>query len=398
MPVGRPAPLLLGSLAIAVACAVSAAPALGRSDGGELAQAYWSSRPNAFRQPQLVSAEVPVVGCPVSGMADDVAPPRTPPSTRVLVPQGAAASLAYFTTREDASRGVLGPRSWSCHGQSGSDGDVLYVVPGDAVLDQENGGYKGPMVRRRVAEGSTSGRFEVARVAGRIFPQARRFAEGVRSEGMDEPGTYAFTSWPSDRVERLDDGVAAYATPGGAQGTGRQGKPPYGPDETTGVVVFETSSEGDPYLLQLDVRLGGAADLPSTAIVTAFLARLNRSVPAPQPAAAPARAAQGPSADAIVRSFYEALARADGRAAAELVVPERRTTGPYAPEAISRFYSTLSEPLRVISVRSLGGDAVEVRYRYRKPSGVACDGVSVATVVRSPGGTFISRIKPSNGC
>lgn len=394
MRVRPPAPLLPGLLAVAALCA--AAPALGRTDGGELAQAYWSARPNAYRQPQLVSAEVPVVGCPVSGMADDVPPPKTVPSTRVLIPQGAAGSLAFFTTREDASRGVLGPRPWSCHGQSGSDGDVLYVVPADAVLDQENGGYEGPMVRRRVAEGSTSGRFEVARVAGRVFPQARRFAEGVRSEGMDEPGTYAFAPWPSDRIERLDDGVAAYTTPGGAKGIGRQGKPPYGPDETTGVVVFETSSEGDPYLLQLDVRLGGATDATSAAVVTAFLARLK--APTPQAAVPPARSAQAPAADAVVRSFYEALGRADGRAAAELVVPERRASGPYAPEAISRFYSGLAEPLRLVSVRSLGGDAVEARYRYRKASGATCDGVSVATVVRSQGGAFISRIKPSNGC
>ncbi|GJE61653.1 hypothetical protein MPOCJGCO_3776 [Methylobacterium trifolii] len=190
-----------------------------------------------------------MVGCPVSGMADDPAPPRTKPSTRVLISQGTAAALAFFTTREDASRGVLGPRSWSCHGQSGSDGDVLYVVPSEAVLDQENGGYKGPMIRRRVAEGSTSGRFEVARVAGRIFPQARRFAEGVRSEGMDDAGAYVFTLWPADGVEKLSDGVAVYTTPGGSRGIGHQGKPPYGPDDTTGVVMFETSSEGDPYLL-----------------------------------------------------------------------------------------------------------------------------------------------------
>lgn len=383
-------------MAIAVVCAASSA--MGRTDGGELAQAYWSARPDAARQPQLVSAEVPVVGCPVSGMADDVPPPRTVPSTRVLIPQGAAGALAYFTTREDASRGVLGPRSWSCHGQSGSDGDVLYVVPADAVLDRENGGYRGPMVRRRVADGGTSGRFEAARVAGRIFPQARRLAEGVRSEGTDEPGTYAFTPWPSDRIERLDDGVAAYTTPGGSQGVGRQGKPPYGRDDTSGVVVFDTSSEGDPYLLQLDVRLGGAADTTSAAIVTAFLAHLKGPGPAPQPAAPPARTGQGPAADAVVRSFYEALGRADGRAAAEFVVPERRVSGPYAPESISRFYSGLAEPLRLVSVRSLGGDAVEARYRYRKPSGAACDGVSVATVVRSQAGTFISRIKPSNGC
>ncbi|GJE61652.1 hypothetical protein [Methylobacterium trifolii] len=146
------------------------------------------------------------------------------------------------------------------------------------------------------------------------------------------------------------------------------------------------------------MRLGGGADLPSAAIVTAFLARLNVPDPTPQPAPQPTRSAQGPAADAVVRAFYEALGRADGKAAAEMVVPERRASGPYSPEAISRFYLGLAEPLVLVPIRSLGGEAVEARYRYRKPSKAACDGVSVATVVLSHAGTFISHIKPSGGC
>jgi hypothetical protein len=106
----------------------------------------------------------------------------------------------------------------------------------------------------------------------------------------------------------------------------------------------------------------------------------------------------GVEADVVVRAFYEALGRADGKAASALVIPERRTSGPYAPEAISRFYSGLAEPLKLISIRPLGKDVVEARYRYQKPSGVACYGASVATVVQSPVGTFIARIKPLNGC
>ena len=380
---------------LAASAAWSPVSAVETSSGGELAQAYWAERSAAGDRAPLLSSEVPVVACPLESMADDEPPPKTPPATRVLIPQGSAGSLAFFTTDPDARRGVLGPRSWSCHGQSGSNGDVLYVVPPDAVIDRVNGGYAGPMVRRHFSNGSTSGRFEVAHVAGRLFPHARRLAEKVRDEGLDDPGAYAFSPWPRDRLQRLSGSVVAYSTPGGARGLGRPGKPPYGPETTSGVVMFDDRSEDEPVLLELDVRLGGDDDRLAAAIATGFLARLN--VPGPA-SSAPVAVASGGDPAATVRSFYEALGRADGRSASGFVVPERRASGPYSPEAISRISARLAEPLRDVSDRSLGGSDVEARYRYRKGSGAICDGASVATVSSTAAGTFIARIKPLNGC
>jgi hypothetical protein len=384
---------------LAASAAWSPVSAVETSSGGELAQSFWSSRSTAGDAPPLLSAQVPVVGCPVSGMADDEPPPTTPPSTRVLIPQGTAGSLAFFTTDPDARRGVLAPKSWSCHAQSGSDGDILHVVPPDAVQDRQ-GGYRGPMVRRRFVDGSTSGRFEVARVAARLFPQARAFVERVRSENLDGPEPYAFSPWPADRIQRLSGSVVAYSTPGGAQGLGRSGKPPYGPEETTGVVMYDASGD-EPSLVGIDVRLGSRDDLLATAIQTGFLARLRSTgapLPSPAPVASPVAAPAGGDAAATVRAFYEALGRADGDTASSLVVPERRASGPYAPDSIRRFYASLPEPLRLTSVRSLGVSDVEAHYRYRKGSGAICDGASVATVSRTGAGTFIARIKPLNGC
>jgi hypothetical protein len=380
---------------LAATCAWSYASA-DTPSGGELAQAYWTERSAAGDRAPLLSSEVPVVACPLESMADDEPPPKTPPATRVLIPQGTAGSLAFFTTDPDARRGALGPKSWSCHAQSGSNGDVLYVVPPDAVIDRVNGGYAGPMVRRHFSNGSTSGRFEVAHVAGRLFPHARQFAEKVRDEGLDDAAAYAFSPWPRDRLQRLSGSVVAYSTPGGARGLGRPGKPPYGPEPTSGVVMFDGRSEDEPVLLELDVRLGGDDDRLAAAIATGFLARLN--VPGSASSSAPVAAASAGDPAATVRSFYEALGRADGRSASGFVVPERRASGPYSPEAISRFYASLAEPLRVVSVRPLGGSDVEARYRYRKGSGAICDGVSVATVSSTAAGTFIARIKPLNGC
>ncbi len=178
-----------------------------------------------------------------------------------------------------------------------------YVVPPDAVFDPVNGGYRGPMVRRRFADGATSGRFEVARVAGRLFPQARGFAERVRDEGIDEPGTYAFSPWPHDRIQRLSKTVVTFATPGGMRGLGHPGGPPYGPEETSGVVVFETSADGDPALLRLDVRLGSGTDLLASAIATAFLARLDVPKESSDTIVPSPPIVTGSDATAVVRAF-----------------------------------------------------------------------------------------------
>ncbi|MGU3658424.1 hypothetical protein ACLBYM_16790 [Methylobacterium fujisawaense] len=394
------APARLAGAMLLAACASSPASAVSPT-GGELAQAYWAERYAAGDRAPLLNAEVPVVACPLVSMADDVPPPKTPASVRVLVPEGSVGALAFFTTTPDAKRGVLGPRAWSCHAQSGSNGDVLYVVPPDAVPDRVNGAYAGPMVSRRFADGGTSGRFEVGRVAGRLFPQARRFAEQVRDEGLDDPRDFVFSPWPQDRLQRLSSSVVAYSTPGGAQGLGRPGKAPYGPETTSGVVMFDGISDDDPFLVELTVRLGDGEDRLAAAIVTGFLARLNvpaASASPPAPVSPAAVAASGGEPAMIVRSFYEALGRADGRSASGYVVPERRVSGPYSPEAISRFYASLAEPLRVVSIRPLDGSDVEARYRYRKGSGAICDGAAVATVSRTAGGTFIARIKPLNGC
>jgi hypothetical protein len=72
----------------------------------------------------------------------------------------------------------------------GSDGSTLYIVPSEATGDPHEDGFRGPLIKRRVADGGTSGRFEVARVAGRLFPEARPLVEQVHGEGLDKPGTY----------------------------------------------------------------------------------------------------------------------------------------------------------------------------------------------------------------
>lgn len=385
-------------VALAACFIVGLTGTVAGTENSELIENLYRMQHAREGNPQLASAEVPVVGCPQDGQIGLVSAPKTPATTRALLPPGAAPALAFYTTTAAASRGIFAPRGWSCRGSAGSDGDTLYVVPPGARGNPGDEGYDGLLVRRRFADGGTSGRFEVARVAGRLFPGARALADQVRAEGADDPGLYVSFPWPADRLLRLSDHVIAYTTPGGVQGLGQPGRPPYGPDPTSGLVVYETSSEGDPYLLQLDVRLPRDRAHLQLAIAAAFLERLNLSATAPTAPATETNSEANGKALAVVRAFYEALGQANGEAASRLVIPERRQGGPYAPGAITRFYASLAEPLRLTAIRALSEAEVEVGYRYRIRSGGPCVGRAVVTTRPAGDMVLIARIRPSNGC
>lgn len=349
----------------------------------------------------LAEFEIPLVACAQDGQADYIPPPKLPPTTQVRLPDdGRAASLTFYSKEGHGRAGVIAPRGWSCMGSYGSSGDSLTVRPRSAKGDVWKASYPGPHVTRSVAEGGTSGRFHVAEVAARLFPAGRPFAREVENE---DPGTrkYATAPWPRDRLTPLRENLTAFETPGGGQGLGMQGDGPYAAQGIEGLVLFSPGDrdDGDPYLLQLDVRPDQEmADLYTAAAIV-FLDRL-------RPASSPRKAVvqppdgtpEGSGAVMVVRAFYEALGRADGETASTLVIHEKRKSGPYAAGSITRFYGSLTEPLRLLSAAPAGGDSVQVRYRYRKPNGSVCDGAAVVQVAIVDREALITRIKPANGC
>lgn len=193
------------SLALSLPLSLEVALAV---NGEDLVEAFLSSGSRSDDLGVLVSSEVPVVGCPRDGQVGFIPAPKMRATIRVLLPRSAASELSFYTTSsEEPLHGVLGPRGWNCHGLYGSNGSTLYVVPEGSIWNPQTYGYQGPSIQRRFAHGDTSGRFEVAHLAGRIFPQARKFAEEVRAEGLDEPGEYGFEPWPDDQIQRLSQKV-----------------------------------------------------------------------------------------------------------------------------------------------------------------------------------------------
>lgn len=93
-----------------------------------------------------------------------------------------------------------------------------------------------------------------------------------------------------------------------------------------------------------------------------------------------------------VTAFYTALSEANGRLAVAWVVPEKRGAGPYVEANISKFYSSLREPLRILNVERIDTDHVGVKYSFVRPSGSACAGDAKVSTVFQNGRTFIKSI------
>lgn len=99
-----------------------------------------------------------------------------------------------------------------------------------------------------------------------------------------------------------------------------------------------------------------------------------------------------------VREFYLALGRADGVTASSLVIPEKRSSGPLSANEITQFFSSLSEPLRLLGLTSVGGNDYQATYTYRAGRAHVCAGSATVTVVQRSGRPYIERIKALQGC
>ncbi len=135
---------------------------------------------------------------------------------------------------------------------------------------------------------------------------------------------------------------------------------------------------------------------------------LQEQMPAVEPKRVPAReivAATSPAANSpdslsgedTVRVFYRALGTGNGDLASAQVIPAKRSSRAYSPDAISRFYGRLSETLRLISISALPGDTYRVSYRYAG-TGARCNGTATVKVTSTGGRPLIRSITADGGC
>jgi hypothetical protein len=253
----------IGLVAFVSAPPVKAAD-VGPPDPG-LAQRFLATLGDSVPGPWGVTS-VPTVGCRGGGQLGDQPPPRLPASVEVRLPAGQADRLAFY--KAESTQGVLAPRGWKCFGIYGSDGDRLIVAPpedGARLFGPDAGKTSGPAISITTSYGSTSGRFEVARVAARVFPVLRPFVEGVKAEGIEDPHAFVDGPWPGDALHRLSDRAVGFSTPVGANGLGAADYFAPGGMPILGV-AFVTGGADEPTLTVLRARPGDPSLYPAIAV------------------------------------------------------------------------------------------------------------------------------------
>ena len=100
---------------------------------------------------------------------------------------------------------------------------------------------------------------------------------------------------------------------------------------------------------------------------------------------------------ATVRAFYEALGRGNGSAASAQIVSEKRSSRAFSPDAMSRFYGALPEPIRLTEIVPLSRGAYRVRYRYSAGRS-HCNGSAVVRLTSQGGRDLIRSIEALSGC
>jgi hypothetical protein len=386
------------SAALAVLLALGTVPAAAEfvpdSGNREPLRKFMASLVPRLARTRLVEANVPTVVCPKDGQIGPQDAPALPKGVRVIVPEGTATSLAYYSAYEGMLAGVLAPRGWTCFGLDGSSGTILYVVPhrvDGPMLGRFDKVKDGPAVIRTFSDGDTSGRYRVEKVGSRIFPRARARFEAAHDEDL---GNLVFTPWPADQLAYLTDFAVAYVTPAGAEGLGTAAGFAAASEPISGLALLMGNGGDGPHLEQIAVRLDRKDRGLYAAIAVAKLANMDALSQTMFDAAVPSET----SALGLVTTFYDALGHANGDEAAKLVVPEKRASGPLSAQAITQFYSRLARPLNLIEIAEVDAQTVRARYRYRTAAGRLCDGRSVVTLRSLGGEALIERVRALNNC
>ena len=208
---------------------------------------------------------VPFVGCEGEGMTGHANAP--PPRATPKLANEAAKALAYYASPDLAA---LAPRGWKCDFVFGSSGTFLTIKP----PGEDDGECRGVFAAHMY--GGTSGRFDVAKIAARIFPSAQAYVQGVIDEKLPGSDDIHFGAYKTDKLTRLGPNIVEYETPPRATGLGDEAVGTTHPWPIRGVAILMPKQYMD--VQKLDLCLPPAqAGLGST-ILKAFEAEVAAGV------------------------------------------------------------------------------------------------------------------------
>lgn len=200
------------------------------------------------------SVVVPFIGCKSDGQVGPIdAPTGHVPAMKI--PVDLAQRLAYY--KAEYGVGVLAPRDWHCFSTYGSNGSSLFVSP--APIDTTKlfstawKGFAGPAIQISVANGGTSGRFQVAKVIARVFPDSRQFVRDVIAEGIEPASSFPAGPYPQDKLTYRSKSIVEFETPANAEGLGTASRLQANSNPIRGVAIMLPYD--DTSLVQLSARL-----------------------------------------------------------------------------------------------------------------------------------------------
>ena len=218
---------------------------------------------------------VPFVGCASDGQQGPVAAPKGEPKSLNIDP-AAAKELAVYQAQYSA--GALAPRGWKCFSFYGSSGVTLTIAP-SGKLDDVSQPIAGPAVILADDLGGTSGRFDVAKVAARVFAGPEKaFVAAVIAEGIEPKENFPAGPYPSDKLTYKTPTLVEFATPPGKDGLGAAAGLGASPLPVVGLAKLAGAADG-PNLYLLAVRLPAAQAALGPAIVAAAEATLPNPSP-----------------------------------------------------------------------------------------------------------------------
>ena len=193
------------------------------------------------------TVRVPFLGCAAETAGEPLKAPKGSDKA-VEINASATQKLAYYETVYGL--GVLAPRGWHCFGRADSSGISVFVSPGS--ISPIWTGTAGPVVQVDHLSGGTFGRFEVAGVIARVFPDHKAFVQNV-IELFDRPASdFTFRPYPDDKLITQTDRLVQFQTAPHSEGLGTMSRLKANDDPIDGVAMLEGKT---PDLLMLRVRL-----------------------------------------------------------------------------------------------------------------------------------------------
>ena len=172
-------------------------------------------------QAGTISSQIPFVGCESDGQVGPLKAPKEK-GERLAVPAEIANRVAYYQAEDGF--GVLAPRGWHCFSNYGSSGSSLFVTPEPidrkALFSPGWKGFSGQAIQVSVSAGDTSGRFEVARMIARVFPDHMGFVQDVIAEGIEPASSFSAGPYPTDKVTYRNKKIVEFETPPKTKGLG----------------------------------------------------------------------------------------------------------------------------------------------------------------------------------